>query len=85
MAGTGLACKLCQSLIACGKDEADDFARKLGIAILSNSSAISSIDLCRPCFESARNKAAENPPPKEPAGGMYVDDSYFQRNMITYT
>lgn len=55
-----IACRICKALIDCPKEEVDVFVKALSEHVLSNSSAITALDLCHPCMNEARK--ASSPP-----------------------
>lgn len=58
----GISCKVCKAMIDCPKDEVDKFVKSLSEHLLSNSSAISALDLCHPCLQDTRNRIKEDAP-----------------------
>lgn len=59
---SSIACRVCKALIDCPKEEADVFVAALSEHVLSNSSAITALDLCHPCM----NEARKVPPTERP-------------------
>lgn len=68
---SSLSCRICKALIDCPKDEADAFVKSLSEYLLSNSSAITALDICHPCLNEARNAR----PPSPVRGGLGVNYS----------
>jgi hypothetical protein len=56
-----ISCRVCKALIDCPKEEVDAFVKSLGEHVLSNSSAITALDLCHPCMSEARQRAKSPP------------------------
>jgi len=54
---SSISCRICKALIDCPKEEVDAFVMAFSEHILSNSSAITALDLCHPCLNDARKKA----------------------------
>lgn len=61
-----IACRVCKALIDCPKEEVDVFVKALSEHVLSNSSAITALDLCHPCMNEARKTASTSPPRARP-------------------
>lgn len=58
---SSIACRVCRALIDCPKEEVDNFVKAFSEHILSNSSAITALDLCQPCLNEARKPREASP------------------------
>jgi hypothetical protein len=65
---SSIACRICKALIECPKEEVDAFVKALSEHVLSNSSAITALDLCHPCMSEARKAAPQEARPNHDNG-----------------
>ena len=56
-----IGCRICKALIDCPKEEVDAFVKAFSEHLLSNSSAVTALDLCQPCLNEARKPRDPSP------------------------
>lgn len=56
---SSISCRICKAIIDCPKDEVDTFMRSFSQHLLSNSSAVTALDVCYPCLQEMSARATK--------------------------